>query len=705
LVGRLEALGVKSVDARAHGLGIEVSALVQSPKDVENFFVAVQRALGQPVSATEPSLTRARREVAAVGALRFAGPGESAVAQCSGELGVSGESSALDLTKPEGVAHLEAVRSATYRVEAAAFAALGPSDLVAEAADALSETQAWPTGAADADAWPEADAVFVDRAEGKRQLSLALWLPDADVAVGAGLLLGRDDSELLTRLSNLAPPWRLTRTAAIARRRGACLRLDVAPPEGDPGPTAGDVGRVVSLLELTAISAVQQTEPGALDESVLRPTDPRRAAALAAWRALPTASLDPSAVRRSLAFIAGPNDALNSADLARAITESRARLARPTLELNERLESGQGEVWMLLASPCGTAVESLADAGAFALLLRALARGAGATGVRFEPWVTPDGVGVLAHGPRRSPAEPASEHAARVAGALGRVMTQELSGRELGAARTELLTELGGRSFAGFALALEGLSPEHPSWLEPRGLWGSVSDLPTEALERARRLLLSSPLRLSVLASAPGQAQVAAAELESWLMAFRTEARACPSARVEAPRRGQVRVEARDETFLEGAYVGVGFGMTGARAARLTELSALVLNRPGGLLEQALAASAPAASARAHALGGTRRPALLIDVRALPDRLPDAVGRVRGVLDQLARGAVATPELAFALSELARRDASARFDPRRRIVDLWRGELPAAVDVAMLRSAHASLGSGAHWVVTVSPPP
>lgn len=705
VAGRLESAGVSGFEARAHGLGIELSRLVASEDELSRFFAAVQRSLAAPVRAGEPALARAKGELASLSALRFAGPGEAAVARCSGELGLGEGPAAPDLSSAAGLGWLEAVRNASFRADAAAFAVLGGEALLSAAADALEDSDSWPSEGADEDPWPESDFAAVDREGGTRQLSLALWLPDADAAVFAGASLASPGSELLVRLEHLTPAWRLTRASAIARQRGACLRLDVTPrAAGDPGPPASEVALVAALVERSARAALAQAEPGALDESVLRPSDPRRAALLAAWRGLPSGDAREEP-RRSVAYIGGPSDSLTSADLARALENARARLLRPSVEVSERLESGQGELWLLLASPCGTAAETLSDAGAFALTLRTLAENMSGRGVRFEPWITPDGVGLLAHGPRLSPSEPALTQASRIAAALGRALTAPLDGAALGSARAELLKELGGRPFPGFALALEGLAPDHPSWLEPRGLFRSVSELPTEGLERARRLLLSSPLRLSVLSSAAAQARAASIELESWLSPLRSEPRDCAVVRPEAPRRGQARVEAPRDGAFEGAYVAVALGSPGADSARIAELSALLLNRNGGLLERALASGGGAGTARAHALGGTRRPALLVDVRALPERLPDAVGRVRNALDQLARGAVRSDDYAEAARELERLELQARFDPRRRIVDLWRAEPLPQPNLAAVRAAQAGLGSAAHWVVNVVPGP
>lgn len=702
LLSRLEALGLRNLDARAHGLGIEISYFVGSSKDLERFFQGVRRALNSPVRADEAGVARARRELATLGALRFSGEGERAVAACSGELGVLG-SLDFDLEKPEVIEKLEEARVASFRAAAAALSVVGPEQLVADASAALASSGNWPTGAPDPDPWPDSDVSLVDRDSDRRQLSVALRIADTDAAIGAAELISREGSDLLARLQNLTPAWELRRASAIARRHGACLRLDVSPPAGDPGPDSAEVARVATLIEMGAHNAFELAQPGAFDQSVLRPTEPRRAAVLAAWRALPTKPANDAPVRRSIAYLARPHDAVSSADLARGLEQSRSRIEQPSLELRERQEPGQGELWMLLASPCGATAETLSEAGALALSLQALARGADNAGVQLEPWISPDGVGLLAHAPRRSPAEGSIAHAVRVAGALGRALMSRLGGPEIGGARAKLLEELGGRRFEGLSMALDGLSPEHPSWLEPRGLWQSVSDVPTEALDRARRRLIVSPLRLGILSQAPEQARVASQQLESWLLPWRVEPRECPAVRPDAARRGEAVIAVPDDSKFEGAYVGVTLEPPGPPSARAAQLSALILNRSGGRLDKALASIGAGASAQAHALGGSRRPVVLITVRALPERLSAAVEQVRSVLEQLARGAVTPEEFAKARRELAQGEARSRFDPRRRIVDLWHGERPAELGLEALRAAQAGCVRDSHWVVSVQP--
>jgi hypothetical protein len=706
LIGaRLEGLGLVGAESRAHALGFEVAWLARDAEQAERFIGALHDALETPVRASEPALARARREAQAVRSLPFAGLGDATVAACSGDLGILPGAPEPDLGSAAGLLHLEAARAAVFRAGAAAFAALGPREFLEAAASALASGDDWPTDLPDIDAWPAADVVTAESGSSSRRLSVALRVPDADAAVAAGATLGAPGSDLVARLSAFAPAWSLERSAAIARPRGACLRLDVTPPRAEQGPTASEIGRAAALVESTARAAMERAEPGALDESLLRPADPRRAATLAAWRALEGRE-KPGPERIAVAYVTDSKDRITSTDVTRAVANARAWIGKRSFEVAERIEAGQGEIWMLLASPCGTGGEARADAGALALALRAVSDGLSTDAVWLEPWVTADGVGLLAHGPRQDPREPAELHARRLARVLGRAFVQRLEGPSVAVARDALGDELGGQPFAGWARALEGLAPDHPSLLEPRGTFASVSAITNDSLERARRQLAQSPLRLSMLANVnPHQVDAAARELDGWLLPFRTEQRACTPLGIIPPRRGVYELGAAEADVREGAYIGAVFDEASPRAARALEITTFLLNRPDGLLEHALSGPKLGATARAHALGGARRPALLIDVRALPQDVPEAVARVRSLLERLAQGGISPGELKLAETELERRDALGRLDPRRRIVELWRGARPAALDLPTLRALHASFRAPAHWIVQVKNAP
>ena len=705
LRARLEALGITGIEARAHGLGFEIARVADAEPDVVRFVKALRTALAEPVRVGEPAIARAQREVESMRALSFGGPGETAVSACSGEVGFERNAPTPDFASSAGSAELEATRASVFRARAAAFAALGSATVLDAATRAVGGDAAWPSGDADTDPWPEADAVFVDAGNGPRRLSIAMRSPETDAVLATGLALGSGRSALSERLDALNPPWRLERASAVARLRGACLRLDLSPPKGDPAPSAEEIARAAVVAEVSVQEALAHAEPGAADEAVLRPSNPLRAASIAAWRAL-LRDEDGEKARSVASFSSESTDSISSAELAKAVTSERARQSRPTLEVSSRSEAGQGELWLLLASPCGSGIEGASDAGAISLALRSMALGGETDDVQLEPWVTSDGAGLLAHAPRRDAHETALAQSERVAGALGRAFARRMNGGEIGAARTALLNELGGRPFVGWSTLLEGLAPAHPSWLEPRGMWMTVSELSADELERTRRFVLAGPLRLAVLANrGETQAATAARTLEAWLLAVRADPTECVAARGELPRRGETKVRQAGAASYEGAYVGVVLAQTGLRGARAAELAELVLNQPRSALQRAVAARAPGANATARALAGVRRPALVVEIRAMPEQLADAVSAVRGSLDELGRGELASDAFAQAAARLAEREADARFDPRRRIVDLFRGAAPPDLDAPSLKSAVSSFTLSSQWTVSTAPPP
>jgi hypothetical protein len=76
---------------------------------------------------------------------------------------------------------------------------------------------------------------------------------------------------------------------------------------------------------------------------------------------------------------------------------------------------------------------------------------------------------------------------------------------------------------------------------------------------------------------------------------------------------------------------------------------------------------------------------------------------VRGLLDRLAQGGITQAELKYADQELDRADAFGRLDPRRRVVELWRGSRTAPLDLPTLRMIQASLRGASQWIVQVKP--
>jgi hypothetical protein len=353
-------------------------------------------------------------------------------------------------------------------------------------------------------------------------------------------------------------------------------------------------------------------------------------------------------------------------DVARA-------LGAPGRTLDKRLlvERGQGELWVLLASPCGAANEGVRDAGSTALSVVAAAELARSADVAIEPWISASGVGVIAHGARRG-AESSSELARRVGDAaartlLGSSITQDAlaTARALTLAHLEAVSGQGSAALEVFAAAV---SPDQPSWLDPFGVWSRVASSRIEAVRQHRRALADGPLRVAVLANVDeAQAATAAAAVERWLAPAPTQS-ACPARAPATARPGRYDVRlARDA--LDG-QVAIG-AVVDPQDRPLAELTAALIGGHGGLARQALDAAPIAAHVSARVLGGERAMALVVEIRAQKEALGAALDQVKEAITRLVRDG--PPEADFARIQAARvgLERDAQRQPRTRLVGLW----------------------------------
>jgi hypothetical protein len=439
-------------------------------------------------------------------------------------------------------------------------------------------------------------------------------------------------------------------------------------------------------------------------DGVARFVDPRDAAALAAWRALSTEDESEDPVR-TVAYLAHTSER-DRLPLAPALSALERRLERSSLDLVRRDEPGQGELWVLLASPCGTSSEDAADAGSQAVLLRALAREASGTNdVQLEPWVAVDGAGLLAHAPRRDAGESAAALARRVGSALGRALLAAApSGPTLASVRAGLLDEIGPEPRPGYWLALDAMSPGHPSWLEPRGTFSALSDAGQGHFELSRRAFLRGPLRVAVLTNGgSAQAELARGAIDRWIGTERLGTEACPTRTLAPPRVGELTLQTSAGPDAEGAYIAIALPGLSGPVRRQAEATLFLLNRRGGLLDQAL--SSLAARAEARLVGGPSLSGLLVRVSADRGAESAAVAQVRALLERLSRGAASQEDAILAERELSRAELETSLDPRRRIIDLFRGTAPQPpLDLGALRAFQARLAGSHHTVVYVRSP-
>jgi hypothetical protein len=330
---------------------------------------------------------------------------------------------------------------------------------------------------------------------------------------------------------------------------------------------------------------------------------------------------------------------------------------------------------MLLASPCGVAEEGDDDAGYGSLAtLAALEAHRGAAFVTLEPWITADGIGVIARAPFRDERESPADLARRVADAAAQALaTTALTGELVSRARStalDLLERTDGREGRAFSALAAALCPDHPSWLEPFGLFPRVAGSGLEGLRLRRRALADGPLRVAVIANADAaQASASGSSVDRW---FRPSPgpRTCRSVVPKAPRPGRYEVRLPSEAPLAEALIAAPVPAPGAPGRDIAELTALALNGGGGLLEKALQPSSAIGSARI--VGGSRAPSLVIALRAPDAGLASAVADVKLLLSRLPQS-VTDADLARAFAAAERREQEALADPRRRLVDLWSG--------------------------------
>ena len=577
--------------------------------------------------------------------------------------------------------------------------------------DALRGTASWPSRGLLRDPWPDADIVGSGLSTGAGEsLSIALRLPRGDEALGAASLLGDRGSALAAHVAVLDHPWAIDRVVTTLRPRGSCLRIDLTSRE--PGPSdlrrAADVAALV-LDEAERSLAITANSSDLRSQAVLSQTDPREGAEIAAWQAL-SLQLPAGRPRTMISYgstARGPAEL--DAALPRLMSNARAARKEASLETRRATEPGQGEAWMLLASPCATYRESDENAGAAALAVRALASEVpDIGGVRIEPWVSSDGIGLIAHARRLDASETPSRQAARIAGALGRVLVATpISDRAMAIARARLAGELSPEMDPSWPIALNALAPKRPSLMDPRGTWQSVTELSTHSIDTARRTLVRGPLRLAaILGDAAPDAEL---EIERWLRPERTERAACPASSAVTSHPGEytfppsVSGSATSRSILAVAIQPTRDGGMPPEA----DATALLLNRANGGLDTALRTPGLAVFAEASVLGGSDGGALVLEITASEKKTLEAVAQARALFARLQEGAATAEDLAQARAVGEADKWRASVNPRYRLARLWTGRNePEWPDFAALRRFHRqTLGAERHIVVTARPRP
>jgi hypothetical protein len=737
VAGRLSARGI---DATAVGgwSGWRLRALVETPAEAAALVDAVRTALLTPVAPGEPALAAVARKTAALQRRPLPAEALAETARCTGD------AYAAPGSAPPTPAELEAWRAAAHGLGRIALASAGAASLADATAAAIARSAPWPAARPLAPApWPQPDAppaIYDASGElppGGARIVVTAWTSTPERAVLAAPGVGGARGPLASRLEALDSPARLRSVVATAHPDGGCLAATVDLP---PEALGADVpSRIATAATLTAQEvAVELADVSGRSDArdpVGVATDPRDAAERAAWWHLagPRRGTAPNEVRVELSVgVAPPRDAATGGAVATDLRGpgvavppeairgaiDRATLAWhvPVVEVRSAIERGQGEAWILLASPCGTAAEGASDAGlgAAVALESAFAARDGAGGDAYaEPFVAPDGLGVLVHGRARGGESPPAQ-ARRLADLAARAFAADAVDPDRAASTRARLLLDASRPDARIHEALaRALSPAHPSWLDPMGTLLGAGSASNEAIALRASALRAGPLRVAVLANVDAvQAEAAARAVDRWIARRPGEARACPAPTAPPGARAGMYTVDRPGAGPSEAWLALPLALEDAASRPAAESIAAALDGSEGLLARSLGPPRPdapepglARSWSASIVGVPRAPALVVRIAADDDRLDGAVAEIRGLLQRLQRDGLRDDDRTRAAASLARERLAASLDPRARAVALWRGDVgsPSPSADAVRAFASAALRDEALVVVAARP--
>jgi hypothetical protein len=696
---RLRARGVQEPLVTPGWDGYRARWLVASGTEASLAMDALREALLAPVAEAE--LPAVHKKLAALDARPLRDPALLDAARCTGEpfAPPKAGASALD-SPPATLERVESWRKAAHGLGRVAIALAGDGALAEPAAAALGRGDAWPAAPtrAEGEPLPPADApveVYDATGEvppGTARVTIAVHTPTATQATSVAPLLGAPRGPLVSRLAALDAPGKVRDVVAAAHARGGCVAVTIDAPATAPHGGSDAEGGAARLATIVALArheiAVELGDVANGDggrASARRAGDPRDAAERAAWWTLSTDREDPVRMTAAVGIDSGRGVPANTdAPLGARQSAIRAAVDRatiawqsPVVDVRARVERGQGEAWILLASPCGSMPEAESDAGLGAAFAMAVAERAGESGVAAEPWVVPDGLGVLVHGPALAGEMPAA-HARRLADAVARPLAADaVDPSAVARGRAELLRASEQDDMRALAVLASAVHPGHPSWISPFGTSEALGRSSDAAISARASAVRGGPLRAAVLANADAaQADAAGRALDRWVARRAGEARACPVVATPGqPRPGTYAVE-RATAQLAEAWLALPLPPGDEAARNAAAWIASALDGEGGLLARALGGLARAWSARV--LGPTRSPALVLRVTTAHAALDAAVAQVRALLERLQKGALTDADRARAQSQREREALAASLDPRARVAALWRGDTGAA---------------------------
>jgi len=651
----------------SHGLGFELTLLAEDARRARLGAQALLQALRQPIGAAElAGLSRAKTD-------DTASPPTAADA-CSAVLRYRHA-----FTDPS---EIERDRVATFARDRSALAVVGTEAAATAVADALAAGPDWPELGKVRSTLPNRSLTQVVHAE-RAGLSVGLTFAEPSLALRAAFELRDPEGPLALRLASLGGGLRLHGVTATTHPSGVCLRVD-SDLDSSPLPDVRRLGFAVHTIEQeSGLAMAEYRGEGLFGTGDAAAADPRTAARAAAYHALIEPDAAPTRVRVVTLLATDEAPAVPALEAAVA----RAEAERPALDAHVHTEAKQPGTWALVMNPCAQVAEGEDNAGQAALVMTAAAAGVSEPGIRVEPWIGADGVGLVGFAERRS-GDSGRVTAERLADALGHALIAPPSAAEVANARGDSIKTLGSDAHPLLDALLQTLAPGHFGALAPRGSVVSLQAASREAVLLRQRELLRQPHRVAVFSPTNSQDGSALVQrLGRWLKSPDPLRNSPCESEIAAPLRSEIALGSAAE-IREGSYLGFRLPRQAAlEASALAEL----LNLPGGALAQALAEPELLGVARALTFGTRSARVLVVQVSAFAGREAEALLRVQKLLERVASGGVlvsADIERALERQRQARRLAA--LDPRVRLLDLLNAT-PALADVASIRKLAASL--------------
>lgn len=676
---RLAKAGIVS-EASPNGFGLTFVTLARDQREATASIDAVRRAL-----ALEVRLSDFDRQFLDAVTERFGpgtvdAPGDIEVAHCSGQLYRDASQSAALADGATLVRWLETARHQVFSQKEVSFAVVGTPEVAAAVRSTLMSLPAWPRHETPPRRDHETQPNSTLSASKSHEWSISIAWESGSFAstLSAWRALRASDSPLIAQLAGLESSWRVEEISAVAAPSGGCLRVDLAETDAVPSRAALEMSQVVRLALNESKLALLHADAHESDSAPeLFGNDPRLTARRAAWRSLSVEHPGRQALYH--VSLRAPESALP--DVERSVKAALKERSR-RIEVRSKVEPGQPEQWMLLASPCGPTSESTQDSGATAAWLRAVARKySGSHGVSLEPWISDQGMGLFAHAKTPALADERGKLTLRLANTLGRVAaTARISGQDLAFTREELLVRVGVQSRRGWALLLDMVSGHKPSLFEPLGTADSIRQLNPSDLLLSRRHWVREPLRAAFTSNeANADSMGVNVSITRWLDPHRSIECPCepPVERVLSERATEILTVSSDELDAS-AYLAYDLRQTGTRSDYDLWLEWL-LNRRGGWLEQVVIEPGLARTATSYVRGPLAHRVLFIEINSVDESAAaEAVKRIRAALADAAQGGVSAADIALAYRWAQSRSLESALDPRNRLVHIWQGEPAAA---------------------------